>query len=126
VFNTSRTSALTATGRTPASRLTRDTSLSAIHVLMSVSSRVNSANTSSKARFAAGSSPVHAVSVSVEPMERREAVTVLAGLKSCATDDGVSTGDAVSTDDGVSGAHARQSASVMSATILMKIRLSSH
>ena len=87
VFSTSRTSALTGTGRTPASRLTRETSLSGIHVLINCSRRVNSANTSSNAGFAAGSSAVHAVRMSVEPIERRDAETSLAGLKPCATEE---------------------------------------
>ena len=86
VFSTSRTSALTGTGRTPASRFARETSLSGIHVLITFSNRVNSANTSSNACVAADSSAVHAVRVRVEPIERRDAEISLAVLKPCATD----------------------------------------
>jgi hypothetical protein len=58
--STSRTSAWTGTGCTPAAALIRSTSLPGRHVLISASSRSNSANTASNAERAAASSVVHA------------------------------------------------------------------
>src|SRR5688572_14601916 len=74
----------------------RETSLSAIHVLINVSSRENSSNTSSNAALAPTSSAVDAVSVSVEPIDRREDET--SAPAACAAEDGAEE-DSAAEDD---------------------------